>query len=399
MNFTLSEEQKTIQRTIREFAQKELVPKAAEIDRTAQIPEGIVEKMAGMGLFGMTVPPPLGGSGAGAVSLLVAVEEVAAACASSTMLIIPQIMVEQGLLAFGTEAQKRYITSLAKGEKLCTLSLTEPVAGSDIAALQCKATPKGDQYVLNGTKSFACNAGEADLNLVLVRTSEKPGASGLSFIIVEKGVPGLSFGEPLEKLGVRGIPSKEMIFKDCAVPRDNLLGKEGMGLVQLFAIAGLGGLSAGTISVGIARTAFQKAVEYAKERSAFDKKLREFEATQFAVADMAISIDAARLLLYRAAKSIEDGRPNPVEVFMAKTLAGEMAVEVADRALQIFGGYGYTREFEVERHYRDARAFTLYPLTAEVYRLLLGRTLLDLGLPWKGTPPIGPPSRPGTKRY
>ena len=399
MDFSLSEEQEMLRKSVRDFAQKEVAPLAAEIDRLAKFPRENIEKMAKLGLFGMTVPPPFGGTGMGLTSLLVAVEEIAAACASTAMVFVPQVFVEQGLLVFGTEDQKKkYLPRLAKGEILATESRTESVASSDFAALECRATPKGDQYILNGSKLFACNAGEADLYMVLARTSEAPSAAGLSTLLVEKGTPGLEIGKKEEKLGLRGIPSREIIFEDCAVPRENLLGKEGMGVPQIIAMSGAGAPVISMISVGIARAAMEAAVRYAQERKAFDQTIGNFEAVQFMLADMVTSIDAARLLIYRTATSFEKGKPNPIEIFTAKIFSGQMALKVTSDALQIFGGYGYTKDYPLERYFRDARAFTIYPLTEQIYKSVLGRMLLKLPLPWKGLPPMGPPGKPSAPK-
>lgn len=395
MDFSLSGEQETLQKSVREFAQKEVAPVAAEIDRLAKYPRENIEKMAKLGLFGMTVPPPFVGTGMGLTSLVMAVEEIAAACASTAMVFFPQVFVEQGLLAFGTDDQRRRcLPQLARGEMLATESRTESVASSDFASLECRATPKGDQYIVNGSKLFACNAGEADLYMVLARTSDAPGAAGLSTLLVEKGTPGLEIGKAEDKLGLRGMPSREIIFEDCAVPRENLLGREGMGVPQIIAMSGAGAPVIGAISVGIARAAMEAAIKYAKERKAFDQTIGNFEAVQFMLGDMVMSIDAARLLIYRAATSAEKGQANPIEIFTAKIFSGQMALQVTSDALQIFGGYGYTKDYPLERYFRDARAFTIYPLTEEIYRTVLGRMLLKLPLPWKGLPPMGPGTPP-----
>jgi alkylation response protein AidB-like acyl-CoA dehydrogenase len=394
MDFSLSKEQETLRKSVREFAQKEVAPTAAETDRQAKFPIQNIKKMAKLGLFGMTVPPPFGGTGMGLTSLVVAVEEIAAACASTAMAFVPQVFVEQGLLAFGTDAQKKkYLPRLAKGEMLATESRTESAASSDFAALECKATPKGAQYILNGSKLFACNAGEADIYMVLARTSEAPGAAGLSTLLVEKGTPGLEIGKTEDKLGLRGMPSREIILEDCAIPRENLLGKEGMGVPQVIAMGGAGAPVVSAISVGIARAAMEAAIKYAKERKAFDQTIGNFEAVQFMLGDMITSIDAARLLIYRTTTSAEKGHPNPIEMFTAKIFSGQITLKVTSDALQIFGGYGYTKDYPLERYFRDARAFTIYPLTEEVYRTVLGRMLLKLPLPWKGLPPMGPPGK------
>ncbi len=399
MDFSLSAEQTTLQNSVREFAQKEVAPLAAETDRLAQFPRENIQRMAKLGLFGMTIPPPFGGTGMGLTSLVVAVEEIAAACASTAMVFVPQVFVEQGLLAFGTDAQRRkYLPKLARGEMLAAESRTESAASSDFAALECRAAPKGDQYVLNGSKLFACNAGEADLYMVLARTSETPGAAGLSTLLVEKATPGLEFGKTEDKLGLRGIPSREIIFEDCAIPRANLLGKEGMGVPQVITMAGAGAPVASAICVGIARAAMEAAVKYAKERTAFDQTIGNFEAVQFMLSDMATSIDAARLLIYRTTTSAEKGHPAPFEMFTAKIFSGQMALKATSDALQIFGGYGYTKDYPLERYFRDARAFTLYPMTEEIYRTILGRILLKLPMPWKGLPPMGPPGKPPPPR-
>jgi alkylation response protein AidB-like acyl-CoA dehydrogenase len=393
MDFSLSNEQETLRKSVRAFAQKEVAPTAAEIDRSAKFPRENVEKMGKLGFFGMIVPPPFGGTGMGLTSLLVAVEEIAAACASTAMVFVPQVFVEQGLLAFGTDKQRRkYLPRLARGEILATESRTESTSSSDFAALECRATLRGDQYILNGSKLFACNAGEADLYMVLARTSETPSAAGLSTLLIEKDTPGLRIGKAEEKLGVRGIPSREIIFEDCAIPKENLLGKEGIGVPQIMTMSGAGAPVVGAISLGIARAAMEAAIGYAKERKAFDQTIGSFEAVQFMLGDMIISIDAARLLIYRSASSAEKGHPNPIEIFTAKIFSGQTAFKVTSSAIQIFGGYGYTKDYPLERYFRDARAFTIYPLTEEMYKALLGRMLLKLPLPWKGLPPMGPPA-------
>jgi len=395
MDFSLSKEQEMLRKNVRDFVQKEVAPIAAEIDRLAKFPRENVEKMAKLGLFGMIVPPPFGGTGMGLTSLLVAVEEIAAACASTAMVFSSQVMMEQGLLAFGTDDQRRkYLPRLARGEMLAAESRTESVASSDFAALECRATPKGDQYILNGSKLFVCNAGEADLYMVLARTSEALGAAGLSTLLVEKDTPGLEIGKTEDKLGLRGMPSREIIFEDCGVPRENLLGKEGMGAPQVSAMGGTGALVVGAISVGIAQGAMEAAIRYAKERKAFDQTIGNFEAVQFMLGDMVMSIDATRLLIYRSAASVEKRQPNPIETFAAKIFSGQMVLKVTSNALQIFGGYGYTKDYPLERYFRDARAFTIYPLTQEIFRTNLGRMLLKLPLPWKGMPPMGPPGGP-----
>jgi alkylation response protein AidB-like acyl-CoA dehydrogenase len=391
MDFSLNEEQMTLQKSVREFAQKEVAVLASEIDRSAKFPRENIEKMAKLGLFGITVPPPFGGTGMGLTSLVIAIEEIAAACASTAMVFVPQVFVEQGLLAFGTQNQKKkYLPQLAQGEILATESRTEPAASSDFAALQCKATPKGNQYVLNGSKLFACNAGEADLYMVLARTSEAPGAAGLSTLLIEKDTPGLQIGKTEEKLGLRGIPSREIIFENCTIPKENLLGREGMGVPQVFSMGGVGATVVSAICVGIARAAMEAAVRHAKERKAFDQPIGSFEAIQFMLSDVATSIDAARLLTYRSASSVDKHQPNPIETFTAKIFSGQMVLKVTSNALQILGGYGYTKEYPLERHFRDARAFTIYPLTEEIYRTILARILLKMPLPWKGLPPMGP---------
>jgi alkylation response protein AidB-like acyl-CoA dehydrogenase len=395
MDFALSKEQELLRAAVREFAQKEMVPMASEIDRSATFPKESAEKMAKMGLFGMTVPPPFGGSGAGLVSHLVAVEELSAACASTAMILASQVMAERGLLMFGTDAQKtKYLPSLAKGEKTSSVAMTEAVASSDFAALEFRAKQEGDKYILNGSKIFTCNAENADVIFVLARTTEALGASGLSLLIVEKGTRGLDVGKKEDKFGVRGVPSNELIFEDCVIPRENLLGREGMGLVQAISMGTPTVLTAGMISVGIARAAMEAAVRYAKQRKAFDQTIGNLEAVQFMIGDMATSIDASRLLLFRAAASVDKGQPNPIENFKAKIFSGEMAIRVTNNAMQVFGGYGYTKEYPLERYCRDARAFTLYPLASELYKALLGRMLFDLPLPWKGMPPMGPPGGP-----
>jgi len=307
------------------------------------------------------------------------------------MILAPQVALESGLLVFGTDAQKaKYLPVLAKGEKISSFAHTEAVAGSDFAAQRFRAKQEGEKYILNGSKIFVCNAGEADIILVLARTTDAPGVSGLSLLIVEKGTPGLEVGKKEDKFGIRGVPSREFIFEDCVILRENLLGRQGMGLVQMLAMGVPTVLTAGMISVGIARAAMEATMRYAKERKAFDQTIGDLEAVQFMIGDMVTSVDAARLLLSRAASSADKGQPNAIENFVAKIFSGEMALEVTNNAMQIFGAYGYSKEYPLERYYRDARAFTLYPLPSELYKAILGRMLLGLPLPWKGMPPMRP---------
>ena len=395
MDFSLNEEQETIRQAVRDFARKEVAPKAVETDRSAEFPRGSVKRMAELGLFGMTLPPPLGGSGAGLTGLLVAVEELAAVCASTAMILMPHVMVEQAILVFGTDAQKgRYLPQLARGEKLAAVAATEAMAGTDFAAIRCSARPEGDGYVLDGSKMFICNAGEADVYLVMARSTEAEGAGGLSMFVVEGDTPGLQIGKAEDKFGIRGVPSKEVSFDGCRIPGGSLLGAPGMGLVQQSVAGTPITLAVGAISVGIARAAMEEAIEYAKQRKACDRPIGSFEAVQTMITDMVTKIDASRLLIYRAASSVEKRQPNPTEVFAAKLFSGEMALEVTNNAMQIFGGYGYTKELPLERYYRDARAFTVYPFPSEIYRTIFARMVLGLPMPWKGMPPMGPPGGP-----
>lgn len=379
MDFSLTEDQQMALETAREFAQKRLKPNAEKFDEEEDIPIEFYREAGELGLFGLMVPEEFGGLALDPVGYVCVMEEIARTCAAFQIcLTVHNSLVCGTLLKHGTDAQKKkYLPKLASGEWIGAYSLSEQGSGSDAGSLVCEAKRDGDHFVLNGTKAWVSSAKIADVFTVYVSTDRAKKSYGVSCLIVEKGTPGFEVGKKEKKMGVRGSETCELIFRDCRVPAENLIGVENEG----FKVA-LGALDGGRIgiaaqSVGIAQGAFDEALSYAKERRQFGKALSEFQATQFKLADMSASIEAARLLTRRAAaKMAEDGRAT-LEASRAKLFASSTANKVAFDAVQIHGGNGYVREFPVERYYRDARVTEIYEGTSEVQRLVIARALLN----------------------
>jgi butyryl-CoA dehydrogenase len=379
MDLDLSPEQLMIQKTARDFATREVLPHAAAIDRDHRFPAEIIAKMGKLGLMGMMVPPSLGGAGLDAVSYALALEEISRACASTGVIMsVNNSLACAPINAHGTDAQKQaWLPALASGQKLGCFALSEPASGSDAGALQTTARRDGDKFILNGTKNFITNGPVADLAIVLALTDPPAGAKGISAFVIDTKTPGLSFGPADGKLGIRGAPSAQMFLTDCAVPADALLGPLGAG----YKIA-LGALDGGRIGIaaqalGIARAAFEDATSYALERQTFGQPIAHHQAIQFKLADMCTEIDAARLMIWRAASKKNQGGRYTCEAAMAKVLASEVANRVAKEAVQVFGGYGYLTDFPVERHYRDAKITEIYEGTSEIQRLVIARHVLE----------------------
>lgn len=378
MNFELSEEQLLIRGMVKEFAASEVAPIAAEIDRNHRFPEESIPKLAKLNLLGVPYPEEFGGAGADNVSYVLVIEELARVCASTAAIVSGHTSLGTWpIFEFGTSAQKeKYVTNLASGSMLGAFAITEPGAGTDAAAGKATAFVDGDEYVLNGSKIFITNGGYADVYIVTAMTDLAAGTRGISAFIVEKGAPGFSVGEKEHKMGIKASSTTPLYFSDCRIPKDALLGKEGKG----FKIA-MGALDGGRIGIaaqalGIAQGAFDASIAYAKERVQFGKPLAALQAIQWMIADMATDIDAARLLVYRAAWKKDQGLPYGTAASMAKLFASETSTRVADRAIQIHGGYGYTESYPVERAYRDAKITELYEGTSEVQRLVIAGSLL-----------------------
>jgi len=378
MNFDLSEEERMTRDCARDFAEKRLVPVAAELDQKGEFPKALVAELAGLGLMGVPVPEQWGGGGMSSVAYALAVEELSRGCASVGVTVSAHTSLAcDPILKFGSDAQKeKFLKPLASGAKLGALAMTEPGAGSDLGSAQMSATRDGEGYVLNGSKIFITNGGVADIVVVLASTDKAKKTKGLATFIVEKGTPGFTVGKTEHKLGIRASNTAELVFQDCRVPAANLLGGEGQGFK-----VGLGTLDGGRIgiaaqAVGIGRAALEKAVGYAKQRQQFGQPIGSFQAIQWMVADSATELDAARLLYLRAAALKDKGERFSSEAAMAKLFASETATEVTHRALQIHGGYGYTTEYPLERHYRDARITEIYEGTSEVMRLVIAGNAL-----------------------
>ena len=379
MDFELTDEQELIRNTVREFAEAELAPVAGEVDRNHRFPAEAIPKMAELGLMGMPWPEKVGGAGADYVSYLIALEEVARGCATTSVIMTAHTtLATSPIVKFGTEAQKdKYLFDMASGRRLGAFALTEPAAGTDAAAGTCTAILKGDSYVLNGSKIFISNAPFAEIYIVFAKTDpDAPGTRGMSAFIVERDTPGFSVGEAEHKLGIRGSSTPPLYFADCHIPRDALLGGEGNGFKVAMQTLDGGRIGIGAQALGIAQSALDAAVAYAKERVQFGKPIASLEAIQWMIADMATEIDAARLLVYRAGACIDHGLPYSTEGAMAKLFASETATRVAGKAIQIHGGYGYTESYPVERHWRDAKITEIYEGTSEVQRLVISRASL-----------------------
>lgn len=379
MPVTLNAEQKMIRLMAKDFARKELEPNAAAWEKNQAFPIDAVRKMGGLGLLGMMVPTEYGGSGAGAVSYCLALQEIAYACASTAVTMSVANLSTEPLLKFGSEDQKeKYLTRLASGELLGCFALTEPSAGSDPGGLQLRAEDKGSHYLVNGTKIFITHGGYADVVNLIARTGQDKGNRDLSAFIVEKGFPGFSVGAKEDKMGLRASNTVELIFEDCKIPKTNLLGKLGQGFKIAMTALDSGRIGIASQALGIARACMDEAVRYARERRQFGRAICSFQAIQWMIADMATGIEAAHLLTLSAALKKDQGTPFTREASMAKLFSSETANRAAYQALQIHGGYGYTKEFKIERLARDARATTIYEGTSEVQRIVIAREVLKV---------------------
>jgi butyryl-CoA dehydrogenase len=378
MDFELTDEQQLIRDAVREFAETEVTPIAAELDRDHRFPSELLPKLAEMNLMGMPYPEKEGGAGADYVSYVIAIEEISRACASTGIIVSAHTsLATWPIFKFGTQAQKdQYLHDMASGRRLGAFALTEPGAGTDAGAGTATATAHANGYALNGSKMFITNAPFADVYIVFAKTDPERGTRGMSAFIVEKDTPGFSVGEAEHKLGIRGSSTPPVYFADCRIPNEALLGGEGDGFKIAMQTLDGGRIGVSAQALGIAQAALDASIAYAKERVQFGKPIANLQAIQWMIADMAMEVDAARLLVYRAASCVDNGRPYSTEGAMAKLFASETATRVTGKAIQIHGGYGYTESYPVERNYRDAKITELYEGTSEVQRMVIARSAL-----------------------
>ncbi len=378
MQFKLSEEQEMIRKTVRDFAEKEIAPKAGPMDEAEEYDYSLWEQMAEMGLTGIPFPEEYEGAGMDNICYAIAVEELSRVCASSGVLVSAHTsLCSWPIYAFGTEEQKqKYLVPLASGKKIGALGLTEPSAGSDAGSVKMTAVLDGDEYVLNGTKIFITNGEKADIYVIIASTDKSKGHRGTAAFIVEKGTPGFTFGKKEHKMGIRASATYELVFENCRIPKENMLGEDGNGFKIALKTLDGGRIGIAAQALGIAQGAFDEALKYSKVREQFGKPISSFQGLQWMLADMATRIDAARLLVYRAAYLKDSGLPYSKEAAMAKLYASECAMWVTTKAVQIFGGYGYTREYPVERMMRDAKITEIYEGTSEVQRIVIAANIL-----------------------
>ena len=378
MAYQLNEEQRMIRAMVREFARDVVLPTAAERDKTKKFPAENLKKMGELGLMGMNVPPKYNGAGVDSVSYSLALQEIGYACASTAVVMSVHNSVACGpVYLYGSEYLKEsYLKPLAAGNMLGSFALTESSAGSDPASQKTKAVKDGDSYVINGTKMFITSGKNSDLTVVTAYTDRDKKHRGISAFIVEKGTPGFHVGKEEDKMGLRASDTVELIFEDCRVPSENLLGQEGDGFVIAMASLDGGRIGIASQSVGLAQACLDAAVSYAKERVQFNKPIFKFQGIRWMIADMATQIEAARLLTFNAAAMKDRGENFSGAASMAKVFASEMANKIAYQALQIHGGYGYMKEFPVERYYRDVRVFTIYEGTSEIQRKVIANHII-----------------------
>jgi len=378
MDFTLSETQRAIQEVVRDFARREIIPKAAGYDQREEFPWEIIQRAASLGLLGILVPEGYGGAGMDYVSYVAILEELGRADASVALTVeAHNSLAVNHILLFGTEEQRRrYLPALARGEMLSAWALTEPGSGSDAAAMRTTAVRQHDAYVLSGTKNFITSGSIAGVYVVLALSDPTRGSHGISAFILERGAPGFSVGRREKKLGVRASDTAELILDHVRLPAENLLGKMHHGFIDALQVLDGGRIGIAALAVGLARAALEESIAYSKQRVQFGQPISAFQAIQFKLADMATAIDAARLLTYRAALLADQGKPFTKEASMAKVYSAEAAVAAAIQAIQIHGGYGYTVEYPVERYLRDAKLCEIGEGTSEIQRLIIAREIV-----------------------
>jgi alkylation response protein AidB-like acyl-CoA dehydrogenase len=378
--FVLTEDQEALRKEIRQFAAREIAPHVSEWDEKSEFPAAVVKKLGAMGLLGVIFPPEYGGAGMGYVDYVLAIEELSAVDGSIGIIVAAHNSLGTNhIFLAGNETQKRkYVPKLASGEWLGAWGLTEPGSGSDAGGARTTAVRRGDRWVLNGTKTFITNGSYADTAVVIAVTDKSKGTHGLSAFVVEKGTKGFRPGKKENKLGLRASDTSELIFEDCEIPAENLLGVEGEGFVDSMRVLDGGRISIAALSLGIARGALDAATKYVKERRQFGKAIAEFQGIQWKLADMATELDAARLLTQRAAVLKDSGRTVTRESAMAKLFASEVAVRICNEAVQLFGGYGFIKDYPAEKFYRDVKLCTIGEGTSEIQRMVIARELLKV---------------------
>ncbi len=378
MDFQLTEEQQQLRGNVRKFAEREILPHVMEWDEAAQFPQAAIQELGRLGLMGVLFPPEYGGAGMGYIEYATAIEElsrvdgsVGIIAAAHTSLCCNHIF-----LSGAHEQKERYLSKLASGEHLGAWALTEPGAGSDAASARMTAVRKGDDWVLNGTKTFCTNGHHADVVLVIAVTDRAARTHGLSAFVVEKGTTGFRPGKKENKLGLRASDTSELIFEDCVIPADHLIGQEGNGFIDAMRVLDGGRISIAALALGMAQGAYEAALKYSKERRQFGRPISDFQAIQWKLADMATEIEAARLLIWRAAWMKDNNLKTTLESSYAKLYAGELAVRVANECVQIHGGYGFIKDYPAEKFYRDVKLCTIGEGTSEIQRLVIARQLL-----------------------
>ena len=378
MDFQLSEEQLQLRKMVRDFAEREIAPNVMKWDEPGEFPLATIKELGKLGLLGTIFPAEYGGAGMGYVEYVTAIEELSRVDGSVGITVAAHTSLCSGhiFIAGNEEQKKKYISKLATGEHLGAWGLTEPGSGSDAGGARCSAVRKGDKWVLNGTKTFITNGHYADVAVVIAVTDRTAHTHGLSAFVVEKGTKGFRAGKKENKLGLRASDTSELIFEDCEIPVENLLGREGNGFVDAMQTLDGGRISIAALGLGMAQGAYEAALNYSKERKQFGKPISEFQAIAFKLADLATEIDAARLLTHRAAAMKDAGMKTTLESSMAKLYASEVAVKAADEGVQIHGGYGFIKDYPAEKFYRDVKLCTIGEGTSEIQRLVIARQIL-----------------------
>jgi len=376
MNFDLDAEQSDIRDTVRRFTEQEITPHAEEWDETYHFPREVYYQMGELGLMGMTTPEEHGGSSLSRFTAALVYEELAKGEMATAVGLSVHNMITGSIARFGNEEQRRrWVPGLASGELLGAFSLSEAASGTDAASLQCRAESHDGYYIINGTKMWVTNGGEAEIYLLMARTGAGRGAAGISCFVVEKGTPGFSFGKTERKMGLHSSPTRELIFENCEIPLANRLGEEGQGFkIALSSLDG-GRVNIGAVAVGVAQAAFEAATKYAHQREQFGQIISTFQAIQFMLADMAMKIEAARLLVYEAAYKLDEGQSAGMYSSMAKCFATDTAMEVTTNAVQVLGGAGYVRDYPVERYMRDVKVAQIFEGTNQIQRVVIARAL------------------------
>lgn len=378
MDYLLTEEQKMVRDLARQIAQEKISPVAAEYDEKEEFPWPIVKILGESDLFGVYIDEKYGGTGGGVFDLVLATEELSKACGGIALSLAATALGTFPIILFGSDAQKqKFLPDIAKGKKLAAFAITEPEAGSDAGSIKTQATKDGDTYILNGTKQWITNGGDAEVYVVIAMTDRKKGARGASAFIVEKGAPGFDFGKKEKKLGIRASSTRELIFTDCRIPKENLLGREGMGFIVAMKTFDSSRPGVAAQAIGIAQGALDHAVKYAHERKQFGQSISSFQGVQFMLADMATQVEAARALVYSVAKLVDSGSKDISKASaMSKLYASDVAMNVTTEAVQVFGGYGYMRDYPVEKYMRDAKITQIYEGTNQIQRGVIALGLI-----------------------